>query len=96
MRQEVGIRVMFGSLFGLWQARRARWKTDAKRLVAIDPLTAFHAAQVEVARAKSVQDRAEAWHWMKVAAEVARICAEADLDVERSVRAIRAAGFDYR
>lgn len=87
---------MFSDFFMRWRARRARWKEDAKRLVAIDPPTAFHAAQVEVARARSVQDRAEAWHWMKVAAEVARICPEADLDVERSVQAIRAAGFYYR
>lgn len=87
---------MFSSFFIRWRARRARWKADARRLIAANRHTAFHAAQVEVARARYAQDRAEAWHWMKVAAEVARICPEADLDVERSVAAIRAAGFDYR
>ena len=87
---------MFRGFFDKWRASRALWKADARRLIAIEKRTAFHAAQVEIARARHRGDRSEAWHWAKVAAEVARICPEADLDVERSVEAIRKAGFDYR
>lgn len=87
---------MIRRLIEKWRESRVRWKADARRLIAIEPRTAFHAAQVEIARARHFGNLSEAWHWAKVAAEVARICPEADLDVERAIDAIRKAGFDYR
>jgi len=86
---------MIGKFLERWRASRARWKADARRLIAIDKVTAFHAAQVEIMRARKAGDRAEAWHWAKVAAEVARICPEADLDADRCRAAIRDASLDY-
>ncbi len=78
-----------------WRLRRIRCKADAQRLIAIDKRSSFQLAQVEIAKARIAGDKAESWHWTKVAAEIARICPEADLDVERSIQAIRASGVDY-
>ena len=66
---------------------RRRWQADAPALVAIDAANAYYEAQRRAARARIGGDRAEFYHWAKVAAEVARIAplAEMDIDIVRAV-----------
>ena len=56
-------------------------------LVAADEVSAYYEAQRRATRAGVRRDRAEFYHWAKVAAEVARIAplAEMDIDVVRAV-----------
>lgn len=73
-----------------WVERRRmmrRWKADARALVAADEAGAYYEAQRRAARARVSDDRAEFYHWAKVAAEVARTAplAEMDIDVLRAV-----------
>ena len=86
---------MLRDYFKRWRARRMRWQADARHLIGINKRMAFHLAQIQFARARVAGEWREAWHWTKVAAEIARICPEADLDAERSRQAIRASGIDY-
>jgi hypothetical protein len=69
------------------QAIRRRWQADARALVAADEVNAYYEAQRRAARARVRTDKAEFYHWAKVAAEVARIAplAEMDIDVVRAV-----------
>ena len=66
---------------------RHRWQADARALVAADEAGAYYDAQRQAARARVSGDKAEFYHWAKVAAEVARIAplAEMDIDVVRAV-----------
>lgn len=66
---------------------RRRWQADARALVATDAANAYYEAQRLAARARFGGDRAEFYHWAKVAAEVARIAplAEMDIDIVRAV-----------
>lgn len=66
---------------------RRRWQADARAVVAADEVNAYYEAQRRAARARLRDDRAEFYHWAKVAAEVARIAplAEMDIDVVRAV-----------
>lgn len=66
---------------------RRRWQADAHALVGADERGAYYEAQRRAVRARLRQDRAEFYHWAKVAAEVARIApsAEMDIDVVRAV-----------
>ena len=66
---------------------RRRWQADARALVAADEVNAYYEAQRRAARARVRSDRAEFYHWAKVAAEVARIAplAEMDIDIVRAV-----------
>jgi hypothetical protein len=76
---------------GRWIERqrsiRRRWQADARALVAIDAANAYYEAQRRAARARIGGDRAEFYHWAKVAAEVARIAPLAEMDIE-IVRAV--------
>ncbi len=69
------------------RAIRRRWQADARALVAADEVNAYYEAQRRAARARVRTDRAEFYHWAKVAAEVARIAplARMDIDVVRAV-----------
>lgn len=66
---------------------RRRWQTDARALVTTDEIKAYYEAQRRAARARVRADTAEFYHWVRVAAEVARIArlAEMDIDVVRAV-----------
>jgi hypothetical protein len=74
-----------------WAAKRrmirGRWQQDARELVARDERAAYYEAQRLVARSRARGDAGEAFHWAKVAAEIARIApgAEMDIDVVRAV-----------
>lgn len=76
---------------GRWVARRRmirrRWQADARTLVAADEAGAYYEAQRRAARARVRDDRAEFYHWAKVAAEVARTAplAEMNIDVVRAL-----------
>lgn len=76
---------------GRWIERRRtirrRWQADARALVAADEVNAYYEAQRRAARARVRADRAEFYHWAKVAAQVARIAplAEMDIDIVRAV-----------
>lgn len=69
------------------RAIRRRWQADARALIEIDEVNAYYDAQRRAARARRRGDRAEFYHWAKVAAEIARIAplAEMDIDVLRAV-----------
>ncbi len=69
------------------QTIRRRWRADARALVAADEFNAYCEAQRRAARARLQDDRAEFYHWAKVAAEVARIAPLAAMDIE-IVRAV--------
>lgn len=64
---------------------RRRWQADARALVAADEVDAYYEAQRRATRAHG--DRAEFYHWAKVAAEIARIalCAQMDIETLRTV-----------
>lgn len=66
---------------------RRRWHADARALVAADEVNAYYEAHRRATRARVRTDRAEFYHWAKVAAEVARIAplAKMDIDVVRAV-----------
>lgn len=68
-------------------AIRRRWQADARHLAAADEVNAYYEAQRRAARARHHGDRDEFYHWVKVAAEVARISplAEMDFDVVRRI-----------
>lgn len=81
---------MIAALAGWIERRRSirrRWQADARALVVTDAANAYYEAQRLAARARVGGDRAEFYHWAKVAAEVARIAplAEMDLDIVRPV-----------
>lgn len=88
---------MFAALRRWVEQRRAirrRWQADARALVIADEVNAYYEAQRRAARARVRGDRAEFFHWAKVAAEVARLTPRADMDVD-VVQAI-AAGEERR
>lgn len=72
--------------FTQWLERRRgirrRWQSDARMLVADQPRTAYYEAQRCAAFARTQHDSQMFWHWSKVAAEVARICPGAEMDLE--------------
>jgi len=60
---------------------RRRWQADARALIASDEVDAYYEAQRRAARARRCGDRAEFYHWAKVAAEIARIAPRAEMDI---------------
>jgi hypothetical protein len=76
---------------GVWierrRAIRRRWQVDARALVATDEVNAYYEAQRRATRARRRGDRAEFYHWAKVAAQVARLTPLARMDIE-TLRAI--------
>ena len=79
------------AVMGRWTERRRtirrRWRADARALVDLDVVNAYYEAQRRATGARIGGDRAEFYHWAKVAAEVARIAphAEMKIDVLRAV-----------
>ena len=76
---------------GVWIVRRRairrRWQADARALVATDEVNAYYEAQRRATRARRRGDRAEFYHWAKVAAQVARLTPLARMHIE-TLRAI--------
>lgn len=66
---------------------RHRWQSDARTLLGHSQAGAYYDAQRRAARARFDGNRAEFFHWAKVAAEVARLSplAEMDMDVVRAI-----------
>ena len=60
---------------------RRRWQADARTLILNDERNAYYAAQRLAARNRSEGNRAEFWHWAKVASEVARLSPHAEMDL---------------
>lgn len=63
------------------RAIRRRWQNDARRLVLEDDRGAYYQAQRLAARARAEGRGSEFAHWVKVAAEVARISPRAEMDL---------------
>ena len=64
---------------------RRRWQADARRLVAAEEANAYYEAQRRAARARVRGEKAEFYHWAKVAAEIARIAPQAEMDTDRVI-----------
>lgn len=67
---------------------RRRWQSDARMLVADHPRTAYYEAHRRAADARNRHDAKSFLHWSKVAAEVARICPSAEMDLETVKRVV--------
>ncbi len=71
------------ALFRWLERRRAirrQWQADARRLIDDDEPGAYYFAQRSAARSRIAGDRAGFWHWAKVASEIARRSAIAEMD----------------
>lgn len=66
---------------------RHRWRDDARRLLVAEETNAYYEAQRRAARFRMRGDKAEYWHWAKVAAEVARLSPDVEMDLT-TLRAI--------
>lgn len=60
---------------------RRRWQDDAKRLLAAEETNAYYEAQRRATRARVRRDRDEFYHWAKVAAELARLSPQMEMDM---------------
>jgi hypothetical protein len=63
------------------RALRARWQGDAKRLLAAEETNAYYEAQRRATRARVRSNRSEFYHWAKVAAEVARLSPQVEMNI---------------
>ena len=64
------------------RAIRRRWQADARHLAAADEVNAYYEAQRRAARARHRGDQNEFYHWAKVAAEVARLSPQAEMNID--------------
>lgn len=75
---------MFG-IFRRWIGHRRdlrqRWQEDARRLLGAEETEAYYEAQRRATQARVRGDRNEFYHWAKVAAEVARLSANVEMDI---------------
>lgn len=69
------------------RALRRRWQEDARLLLEAEETNAYYEAQRRATRCRVRDDRAEFYHWAKVAAEVARLSPEVEMDIA-ALRAI--------
>lgn len=60
---------------------RRRWQRDARVLLIQDERGAYYAAQRLAARSRATGDGGAFLHWTKVAAEVARLSPNAEMDL---------------
>lgn len=74
---------------------RQRWQHDARVLLQLHGPRAYYEAQRFASRARAHRDRTAFWHWAKVAAEVARLSPDVEMDM-RTVQAIADAELDRR
>ena len=61
--------------------RRRRWREDALSLLNAEGNIAYYEAQRRATRSRLAGDRGEFFHWAKVAAEVARLSPEVEMDM---------------
>ncbi|MCB1469706.1 MAG: hypothetical protein KDK08_21735 [Rhizobiaceae bacterium] len=66
---------------------RRRWQDDARRLLEAEETNAYYEAQRRATRFRMRGDKTEYWHWAKVAAEVARLSPQVEMDM-MTLRAI--------
>ena len=69
------------------RALRHRWKEDAFRLHAREETNAYYAAQRRATGYRVRGDKAVFYHWVKVAAEIARLSPRVEMDMA-TLRAI--------
>ena len=69
------------------RALRRRWQEDARRLVVAKDASAYYEAQRRATRARVRGEKAEFHHWAKVAAEVARLSPQVEMNFAK-LRAI--------
>ena len=74
------------------QIRRS-WQHDARVMLQNHRSRACYEAQRRAARARAEHDRDSFWHWAKVAAEVARLSPDVEMDM-KIVQAIADAELD--
>jgi hypothetical protein len=60
---------------------RRRWQEDARRLLGNEEFGAYYEAQRRATRARVRGDRSEFYHWAKVAAEIARLSPQVQMDM---------------
>lgn len=60
---------------------RRRWREDALSLLNAEGNIAYYEAQRRATRSRLAGDRGEFFHWAKVAAEVARLSPEVEMDM---------------
>lgn len=61
--------------------RRRRWREDVLSLLNAKGNIAYYEAQRWATRSRLAGDRGEFFHWAKVAAEVARLSPEVEMDI---------------
>jgi len=61
---------------------RGRWQEDARRLLLAEETNAYYEAQRRATRSRVRRNRAEFYHWAKVAAEVARLSPEVEMNID--------------
>ncbi len=64
------------------RALRCRWQEDARRLLAAEETNAYYEAQRRATRYRVRGDKAEFYHWAKVAAEIARLSPRVEMDLD--------------
>lgn len=74
---------------------RQRWQHDARVMLQLHGPRAYYEAQRRVSRARASHNRAGFWHWAKVAAEVARLSPDVEMDM-KTVQAIADEELDGR
>lgn len=76
---------MFGKI-ARWIAYRRdlrrRLQEDARRLLLAEETNAYYEAQRRAAHSRVRRERAEFYHWAKVAAEVARLSPEVEMNID--------------
>jgi len=63
------------------RALRCRWQEDARRLLAAEETNAYYEAQRRATRYRVRGDKAEFYHWAKVAAEIARLSPHVEMNI---------------
>ncbi|MCO5146098.1 MAG: hypothetical protein M9895_07950 [Aquamicrobium sp.] len=61
---------------------RRRWQRDAHAVLQSHGHHAYYEAQRRAARCRTLHDRRGFWHWAKVAAEVARLSPDVEMDLK--------------
>jgi hypothetical protein len=69
------------------RALRRRWQKDARRLLMVEETNAYYEAQRRATRYRVRGDKAEFYHWAKVAAEIARLSPHVEMNIA-TLRAI--------
>ena len=63
------------------RALRCRWQKDARRLLMVEETNAYYEAQRRATRYRVRGDKAEFYHWAKVAAEIVRLSPHVEMNI---------------